>query len=355
MSTKNIFLDTSIYISKNFEFEGRQFERLLELILDNRVTLFTTTITHREIQSNIEKSVANARQSINEIKNHYVLKNTKPFKELFDTRKPANDAIEEINQNYNEYVAKAQPQEVSIASVDVDDLFEKYFNSIPPFSEKKKDEFPDAVTLLALNKWCEIHNEDMYIVSADNDMKHFCEETQYLNYIDSLESLLDLINQEEEIRYKYILKEFNEKSDEILLLVVNALESHTYELSELYGTVENVEVRGLDFIDEPNVTLISEESSKALINFEVKINYKAKIKYMDIDKSIWDSKEGGWIYEVYKDDTIEDSIIVEIELGIDDIEFDKLEESQIAFNDIVVNDNQAIYVDDSEERDYFSD
>lgn len=55
MSTKNIFLDTSIYISKNFEFEGRQFERLLELILDNRVTLFTTTITHREIQSNIEK------------------------------------------------------------------------------------------------------------------------------------------------------------------------------------------------------------------------------------------------------------------------------------------------------------
>lgn len=35
----------------------------------------------------------------------------------------------------------------------ISELLDKYFNKQPPFSEKKKNEFPDAMVLIAVENW----------------------------------------------------------------------------------------------------------------------------------------------------------------------------------------------------------
>ncbi|WP_418055470.1 PIN domain-containing protein, partial [Priestia megaterium] len=52
---KNIFLDTSIYIQKNFTFQNDAFQSLLNLSKEGYIQLYTTNITHNEILSNIDK------------------------------------------------------------------------------------------------------------------------------------------------------------------------------------------------------------------------------------------------------------------------------------------------------------
>lgn len=63
----------------------------------------------------------------------------------------------------------------------------------PPFGEtKKKDEFPDAFVLAALEGWCEKNNERIYVASTDPDLKLFCETNQNLFYIKRLVNSLTL-------------------------------------------------------------------------------------------------------------------------------------------------------------------
>ena len=65
---KNVFLDTSIYIANNFDFEGDKFNSILDLVSKGRIILYTTSITDMEIISNIEKKVEEHRSLVNSLK-----------------------------------------------------------------------------------------------------------------------------------------------------------------------------------------------------------------------------------------------------------------------------------------------
>lgn len=66
--------------------------------------------------------------------------------------------------------------------VQLDEVMMRFFDGKPPFSASgsKKHEFPDAVALLALEKWSERSGHKVLVVSRDTDWQRYCSQSSRL-------------------------------------------------------------------------------------------------------------------------------------------------------------------------------
>ncbi|MBW9352876.1 DUF4935 domain-containing protein [Citrobacter sp. EC_71] len=80
--------------------------------------------------------------------------------------------------------------------VGVAELRDNYFNNKPPFAVtgKKKNEFPDAIALLALEHWAKKNSEVIYAVAKDGDWKGYCEGSERIDYNENLGDALNYFN-----------------------------------------------------------------------------------------------------------------------------------------------------------------
>lgn len=81
--------------------------------------------------------------------------------------------------------------------VSVQDVLDIYFRNEPPFSDtgKKKCEFPDAITLLAVEKWAETSSKRVLAVASDKDWKNYCESSTNIDYIEDFSEGLSIFNE----------------------------------------------------------------------------------------------------------------------------------------------------------------
>lgn len=81
--------------------------------------------------------------------------------------------------------------------VDVARMLDDYFSSKPPFGKSalKKNEFPDAIALQALESWAAEQNTVLLAVSRDTDWKKFAKTSEHLVVIDDLAQALGYFHQ----------------------------------------------------------------------------------------------------------------------------------------------------------------
>lgn len=80
--------------------------------------------------------------------------------------------------------------------ISVGDLLKKYFANEAPFSEtgKKKNEFPDAVILMAVEEWAEQEGKTVLAVAKDKDWERYCENSVNIDYIEDFSKGLSYFN-----------------------------------------------------------------------------------------------------------------------------------------------------------------
>lgn len=80
--------------------------------------------------------------------------------------------------------------------LNISSLLKQYFSNKAPFSEsgKKKNEFPDAITLMAIEQWAEVNNKSVLAIAQDPDWIRYCEESKRLVCIGELSDGLALFN-----------------------------------------------------------------------------------------------------------------------------------------------------------------
>lgn len=81
--------------------------------------------------------------------------------------------------------------------VDVARMLGDYFSSQPPFGKTaiKKNEFPDAIALQALESWAKQNGTVLLVVSKDSDWKRFAKASEHLIAIDDLAEALGHFHQ----------------------------------------------------------------------------------------------------------------------------------------------------------------
>lgn len=163
---ENIFLDTSFFIQHNY-LEGPTIKSIMELSKNYKFKFFITEITLRELVSNFCKDFDEVIAQISQ-KKFSTLKNSSHASSLENIKNSTFHKIEfesTLRSTFSDIGLEILP----LHHADLSHIVNDYFTKKPPFSEKKKDEFPDAITLSILKKYFNELQEKCLIVTNDGD------------------------------------------------------------------------------------------------------------------------------------------------------------------------------------------
>lgn len=295
LQTRNVFIDTEFFVKAGLDFSSKTVESFKDICNKDDLKHVTSTIVVREVKRKIEEHIGEALNGVNAFRRKAkILTNSKDkvIKNLFvpfDQEEIQNHAI----QVFESFLDESCTTVVDLSKVDGNKIVEMYFNQSPPFQGgKKKNEFPDAFTLLAIKGF--LKGEEIYVVSEDKDLITFCDENPRFIQIDSLNKLLDLYNSHDDDRFNFIKSHLEENERSIIKKIKEQIEDADAENVSTWQDSEVAEFSIVSVSDfEPSIIHIDDEECQ--IVFDVEVHYKVKVTGPDYENGRYD-KEDDVIY-----------------------------------------------------------
>ena len=194
-----LLIDTSIFDGNGLRLEKGLLGKLTQF-KRSPVAFLMPDVIYGEVKTHLEQKIRASRssleKSINEAGDH-----------LFFDGSTLNDAkallldsteIEGLAESRLEtFLERTGALRVECAEhLSISSLLKQYFSNQAPFSEsgRKKNEFPDAITLMAIEKWAEVNKKSVLAIAQDPDWSRYCEESKRLVCISELSDGLALFN-----------------------------------------------------------------------------------------------------------------------------------------------------------------
>jgi hypothetical protein len=198
-------IDTNIFENYDYAFQ-RGILKELEQFKDNLVKLRVTDVIHEEMKSHLADRIRTARTAyttgLKAAKKEGLLDATKVS--ALDDRPDDEIAEDRLQDFYRRCGAEILPSD----AVRAKDLLEGYIKLKPPFEEKKKSEFPDAIALYALHNYALATKQTILVVSKDKGWQAFC--AQYPKLLECEKDLkVALENLQPEVLLKQVLSELS--------------------------------------------------------------------------------------------------------------------------------------------------
>lgn len=234
-----VFLDTSIFQQKNFQFLSYELGALKKLVALGQVTLLITDITIREVKSHISIKSQEAAAAIKKVKKEAMILRNFPSLPAFGLFGEINSyhMEAELCQQFDEFLNETNVKKLCVDMIKPSEVFELYFSVKPPFAVgKKSKEFSDAFVLETIKKWVGDNGFAVHIVSADTDMKNYCESTEHLHYTPQVDSYIEAVN-------RTYASEFAHVYDDALKALSQDI------ISAAQGAAEVLEVMFMDFVE----------------------------------------------------------------------------------------------------------
>ena len=287
-----VFLDTEVFIHENFNYTSPRFESLMTLASARRIQVFLTELTLREIESNIrshvDKAVASIRPPTTQAN---VLKNSdlRHIKALFD-KPDAAPIQEELIGQLKKYLKAAKATVLKVPTTVLPPVLDAYFEKQPPFGpRKKKAEFPDALVLETLRKWCAQKESVLAVVSGDKGVKEACKRALDLHYFEDITKYLDAFFAFEEELSSFVRKMIPEARGPIFEKAKEAFAYLGAFLGDEEGDVEEIKLTQLE-LDEEDFAIISLAPDKAEVVLAVSMTFLADLHFMKPGTSSWDGQ-----------------------------------------------------------------
>lgn len=187
LETDQVFIDTQAFFRERFDWESKSLARLQELVQLGHLHVLTTSITVSEVRGKIREGLEHARGAMR--KHDVVLEQLNNSQIMAALN--GSDAEARLNGKFDNYLKLLGATSVPL-SRNVDQIFDDYFNENPPFSAKKKSEFPDAFVVSSLRERAQTTGRKIYVVSGDPDMRACCEHAPELIVVENLTDLISL-------------------------------------------------------------------------------------------------------------------------------------------------------------------
>lgn len=195
-----ILLDTSIFDANGLRLEKGLLSKLKQFA-KSPVDFLMPDVIYGEVRAHLEQKIRAARstleKAINDAGDHIFFEGdelTKAKTLLLDSKRIEGLAEARLDAFLNETNA------ISIECgqfLNVSELLERYFAGMAPFSEtgKKKNEFPDAIVLMAVEEWASKNEKFVLAIAQDDDWSRYCESSSKIDCITSLSDGLALFHQ----------------------------------------------------------------------------------------------------------------------------------------------------------------
>lgn len=299
--TETIFIDTSIFVQENF-LEGDRIKTLLDLAEKGQINLVLPEITVNEVKNQFRKRAQIAFDKHNELINdkqdfHIRVLRNNPVGQQIIKRLPAiKKIIKEFNELFDEALKKSRVTTLPYPTMDIGDVFRKYFDGTPPFgSGKKKEEFPDAFAIAQIEEWTAAKKQTVTVLTTDRDFEKIA--GRYIKVVNNFVEFLDLklkqVTEEQRLDKldelyqlksqqidKDIIEWVNDEFDDdsIFLDLTNWMEIHD-------KTINSVKVISKEY------ELISTDTEYLTIEVNAVVSYKVSLNIDDENSGIWDSED----------------------------------------------------------------
>lgn len=294
MKNRVIFLDTNIFESAKFSYDSDNFLRFLEICEENNITLCITDVVQKEVYKRIKVNVKEQLERVN--KNFIKLILSNLGVSVDSKLKLTEQLIEKLTDNFNEFLSDYYV-EVIKSDFDQSLLIDSYFDITSPFSEQKKEEFPDAIILLTIKKYIEDNDVEAYIISNDTDFEQFCSENEICLYpkLSDVTHKLNMEDPNQEIRelyekhlnnIKYEIGNNVKSQDDFILYSYDSID-------EVY--VDNIIVQDV-VVNKLDIIQFDSESDSLQLEVDISIEFFANASYPDEDTIIHDKEDGIYYY-----------------------------------------------------------
>lgn len=332
-----VFIDTNLFIEENYFNEGNRIQALLSLSKAGTISLISTEIVRKEVEEHYIKDMKNAYDALKECK---ALKNIKSF---YDTVIPLNkkEVIRVANENLKAFFNSPSIFILGYSYCDnVEEIFNKYFNKEKPFGEgKKKDEFPDAFTLQALENYCKRCGlKEIVILSNDKDVTKYS--SKYFRVVIPKDYVTDKLNEKEEL--DNLRKELQLNKNTFTVDIKDELLSDLDEYSLYYESIGYSEISNINVsinnfnLNENKFDITSITDDYIYLSIYPSVSYKITVNYRDLDYGYYDREDGVWYGEEWSDKVFSDTVNIKIEMQYSK-KFEELSITDIDYSNITDN------------------
>lgn len=321
-----VALDTQVFRKNHFYYNSSDLKNLIKLVQEEKIKLFITSVTVDEVKRYLDEKAQLIHQVVKNYENgltHIHFQQSKDskklkihpnsdllnkFKEQVKEFTPTLDEIKQdlLNQ-FEVYFEQAKFEKIEIDGVSVEDVFKSYFSGIPPFSEKKKNEFPDAFALLAIQKAAKDKNKVICVVSEDSDWEKFCTSTgsTYLTYFKTVDDLLQNINKlTDPDVFDECYELFHDIENEIIEKIINEFPTLNFTIERIDISIEwgsekiQVSEVEVEIIDTTLIDIKNYTTNQILVTFDLEINvdYVAITNYISTNQKYIKEDDDYYIY-----------------------------------------------------------
>ena len=294
METKNIFIDASIFIGKNYNYQSTDFKQLSRLVESDQAKVFVTDITIREVEAHIETDISKAISALKKFQKDTKVRVLKNFddstvKELFQEMNETK-STETLKCQLSKFLNEIRATVLPTSEVSVKAVFDKYFGKRPPFGEgKKKSEFPDAFAIGAIEAWCKKNDERMYIVSTDGDLKEYCKTSDCLIALNQLAEFISVIESHQDEDLAHLVNMLlNRNQDTIKEAIAESFCNQGFWIVDQDGDVNEVRVNELEVSE---MLILEVDQNSAFVYVDVETNFSADLTYDDLETAAYDSED----------------------------------------------------------------
>ena len=192
-----ITIDTSIFEAYGAELENGILNSI-KTFTKNKIEIVIPDIIEKEILAHLIKKTQESRNSaygkLRELKKYNLLSETEVNNLIHLLEQ--NNVFDIVNCRWNVYKKLNKIHILSSNNVLLNEVIQDYFDEKPPFSEKKKCEFPDAIALKTLKSWAETNNKKTLCISTDGDWENYINGVENLRYSKDISGILGELNKD---------------------------------------------------------------------------------------------------------------------------------------------------------------
>ncbi|MGO6690733.1 PIN domain-containing protein [Rhizobium johnstonii] len=282
-----ITMDTSIFDKFGCNLEYKSLT-VVEQFKGKHIDFLLSPVTVGEVRSHIAKQVGDAREKASSGINQF-LKSVRSKGELdkilgvvgldIDPNETADEMVEAFIEKVGATIVNQQATS--------DELLALYFGTKPPFgkSAEKKSEFPDAIALLALEKWAEHNDTLILVVSRDVDWQSYAAGSEELICINDLSTALSLFNAGESVIAARIASAIkNNSAASLSRAIENRLESYIEDFdveasAAYYYDYENngAVVKSWEF--EDSILVVDSDDDEVTLSFELRVEAEFEVGF----------------------------------------------------------------------------
>lgn len=336
METNKIFIDSDAIYKQGIKFEGRVLNKIKELGRSLLIEIYTSVVVKEEISSHILEQLSEAKDGWNQfagkIENLFESEACKDIPELQELEKRLEGLDKAALLRWENFLKDSGAVVLGPDEICNTELLSLYFEIKPPFSAKKKEEFPDAISMLSLKQKISQSDDSVYVISNDNDLKEFCKNEPNLISLDNLSDFLDKYNSHNELSTA-VRDLIDKESKRISECIKEEFKNQDFSYRENYElefhnmTVDQLMIRAAKVIEI--------EEGRASIDIDCEISGTAQISGPDYSTAIWDQEDNEYyVFEQFEEVIQYEGFYgVSMELLFDESKDDLLEVDVIDFND----------------------